>query len=457
MSNATGCSTACGRAQWLGVAGTCVNRTVDGAVRCLCQCPSGYSGSDDWADYGDCHVKTSLQRALWIANIAMSAVVLLVAVGGLVFLIFFWDFAPDSLRRGSSALAHFGGRSKHSHAGGKSKSSGSSNESPSGWPSPRSNDAPPSSTDAVVVVAAPALADTPEPLNRSEQKLRRRKLNRQRITLLSLLLLAIWGGCMIIYYVPFLFGKTRAGHFWYQDLAAACATNSLFVALWFFFWTWYSNLPSLRLYGRLFGVDSVLIRRPQLIKAMIVSRVVVINVVTVLLLGGLDIVGLNAPSQRALLDNIFLWWCCALSVDFAVNALVLCAVLGKLFDQLASLSKEALHRGVTGGSESKIFATAIATIKLLRRAVVFLMVPAAAIFALSASFEPVRENLYVAVNANIAVANVGALVVCFIYVARMRGVRERPSNKTATADVSDAEHLSSLKLDHTQEPVDEYK
>jgi hypothetical protein len=451
MSNATGCSTACGRAQWLGVAGTCVNRTVDGAVRFFCQCPSGYSGSDDWADYGDCHVKTSLQRALWIANIAMSAVVLLVAVGGLVFLIFFWDFAPPSLRRGSSALAHFGGK--------KSKSSGSSSASPSGWPSPRSNDAPPSSTDAVVVVAAPApaLGDTPEPLNRSEQKLRRRKLNRQRITLLSLLLLAIWGGCMIIYYVPFLFGKTRAGQFWYQDLAAACATNSLFVALWFFFWTWYSNLPSLRLYGRLFGVDSVLIRRPRLIKTMIVSRVVVINAVTVLLLGGLDIVGLNAPSQRALLDIIFLWWCFALSVDFAVNALVLCAVLGKLFDQLASLSKEALHRGVTGGSESKIFATAIATITLLRRAVVLLMVPAAAVFALSASFAPFHENLYIALNANIAVANVGALVVCFIYLARMRGVRERPSNKTTSANVSDAEQPSSLKLDHTQEPVEEYK
>jgi hypothetical protein len=457
MSSATGCDPACGRAQWLGVAGTCANRTVDGAVRFFCQCPSGFSGSDDWAEYGDCHVKMSLQRALWIANIAMSAVVLVTAAGGLVFLVFFWDFAPPALRRGSSALAHFGGRSKHSHAGGKKSASGSSNESPSAWPSSPVSNSPPDSTDAVVAVAAPALADAPEPINRSEQKLRRRKLNRQRITLLSLLLLVIWGGCMEIYYWPFLFGQTRAGHFWYQDLAAACATNSLFVALWFFFWTWYGNLPSLRLYGRLFGVDSILIRRPQLIKAMVACRVVIINVVTVLLLGGLDIVGVNAPSQRALLDRLFLWWCCALSVDFAVNSLVLCAVLGKLFDQLVSLSTEALHRGVTGGGESKIFATAIATIKLLRRAVVLLMVPAAAIFALSATFAPFHNNLYVAINANIAVANVGALIVCFIYVARMRGVREVPKSTTAIANASDAEHLSSVKLDHTQEPVAEYK
>jgi hypothetical protein len=447
MSDATGCDPACGRAQWLGVAGTCVNRTVDGAVRFFCQCPSGFSGSDDFAEYGDCHVKMSLQRALWITNIAMSAVVLLAAAGGLVFLAFFWDFAPPALRRGPTALAHFGSRSKHSHAGGKKSSSGSSNELPSAWPSPPISNAPPNSTDAVA----------PEPINRSEQKLRRRKLNRQRITLMSLLLLVFFGGSMLIYYVPFLFGQTRAGHFWYQDLAGACATNSLFIALWFFFWTWYGNLPSLRLYGRLFGVDSVLIRRPQLIKVMVACRVVIINVVTVLLLCGLDIVGLNSPSQRALLDQLFLWWCFALSVDFTVHSLVLCAVLGKLFDQLVSLSTETLHHGVTGGGESKIFATAVATIKLCRRSVVLLMVPAITIFVLSATFAPLQNNLYIALNANIAVANVGALIVCFIYVARMRGVREVPKTSTAIANTSDAEHLSSVKLDYTQEPVEEYK
>ena len=267
------------------------------------------------------------------------------------------------------------------------------------------------------------------PLSSRERRAQQRKVERERFSLASIMLLLMFSVNLLAYYVPFFLGGTRAERLWVQDLSLAFGTNSIFVGVWFFAYVWFINLPSLRLYGHLFGVDSVLIRHPNAVRGVIVARVVVINVVTFLLVFALERLGL--ASQRDLLDSLHLAWCALICLDIFVSMMLLLRVVDRLFDQLQRLSAEARLRGVATGTDSSAFDLARDTIRLTRRANTLLVLPACILFALSAFLPLCVHNHFVFFNLNVTLAELGSLVIVFVFVSRLKGEHEAPEPVTS--------------------------
>lgn len=393
----------CEQAAWLGAAGQC----VESGNSTVCLCPPHYSGRDDWKTSSDCHVDTRVQRAFWAVNTVLAVLVFLCAFAGLAFLLSRWDVFWLRRHRAASLAAAAASTASPSH-----DEPLDARRRPSARPGG-------SVSDGLGHELAGAA-----PLSSRERRAQRRKVEREWSSLASIMLLLLFSINLFGYYVPFFLGVTRAERLWVQDLSMAFGTNSIFVGAWFFAYVWYINLPSLRLYGRLFGVDSVLIRHPNAVRGMIVARVVVINVVTLLLVFALERLGL--AGQRDLLDSLHLAWCAIVTLDIFVSMMVLLRVVDRLFDQLQRLSAEARLRGVATGTESKAFGLARDTIRLTRRALTLLLVPGCILFALSAFLPFFTYRRFLFFNLNVALAELGSLVIVFLFVCRLKGEHEAP-------------------------------
>jgi hypothetical protein len=346
-----------------------------------------------------------VQFAFWLVNTVLAVLVSICAFMGLVFLTSRWDVLR--VRRNAASRA----------AAAESTASHSSDELPDARRRPSASGGGVSDSIGHELAGA-------APLSSRERRAQQSKVERERFSLASILLLLLFSINVLAYYVPFFLGVTRAERLWVQDLALAFGTNSIFVGVWFFAYVWFTNLPSLRLYGRLFGVDSVLIRHPNAVRVMIVARVIVINVVTFLLVFALERFGLT--QQRDLFDTLHLSWCALICLDIFISLTLLLRVVDRLFDQLQRLSAEARLRGVATGTDSKVFDLARDTIRLTSRANTLLTLPASITFALSAFLPLCVHHRFVFVNLNVLLAEFGSLVIVFVLVSRLKGEREAP-------------------------------
>lgn len=273
------------------------------------------------------------------------------------------------------------------------------------------------------------LEDLPSPSEILRRRHRRRQIRkRQRWTFLSLLLFLIWSLGAIIYYSSYLAGHYHYSKVWYQDLGMTMSAGSIFSGLWAFFYIWYQQLPSLRLYGKLFDVDSILIRRPKFVEYTMFARLVVINLSNIMILLVWPYVIDTSVETRTLLDSVFLLFLVVYILDFGAVSLVLAKILYKLFTTLRELSELATERGITTGVEQATFLKALRTIVLIRRVIMVAAPLAATVLLIASLLDTIRTRMYLALNVVVLIGNIVIAFAVFVFIYRLAGEkRSAPS------------------------------
>lgn len=251
----------------------------------------------------------------------------------------------------------------------------------------------------------------------------------------------------LAYVVPFFLGRFRWEVNWVQDSALAWMASSLLLGAWFWFYIWYENLPSLRLYGKLFNVQNVLIRRPKIVQVTTILRciaIVLVNSVLLLLLPMLYL-GENPQADEeqslALKYNLILnWTLCVWAIDFTIFTTGVLHILRSLFAQLHSLSKQAKEKGISTGTERETFDEALRVITDAQIAVLILGLSCTVLFLLNAVVPAVGENSYISANLAVFVGNLIVLTLAYFTVFKLRGQK---TIKRRTPSVSNAVSAST--------------
>jgi len=388
---------------FLGVAGECKNST--------CVCPEGWSTSDDWTKLSFCGVDTSLQNYFHVASLVLALVTFVVALFCMGVLVWRWDLLGlhTALERRTSRLTP-----KSSAARMSSVSSSSSSSNEEGF-------------------------NQQEATERAKQNIRRKKLARQkawlrkRWTVGAIGLSLTYNLGLFIYFGLLLSGTYRFNRNFLLDFGLWMATASIFTAIYCFFSVFYLQLPPLRAYGGLFGVDNILLHRPKLVQRSIVGRCVAVPVILLVLVLVVPYALDPSQSTRDTLDTVFLIVLCLLALDLFVFTLTLLVILRKLFSQLTRLADESIKQKAVSKNDKHKFEKAVNTIRICQFVVILLSPATCAITACLALTPFLRQHLYLFNSFPFAFGNIGVLLMVFILLVRMR---RRHAKKSETRTVA---------------------
>ncbi|GBG28661.1 Hypothetical Protein FCC1311_048822 [Hondaea fermentalgiana] len=422
----TSAESLCEESMPFGAAGVC-NVTTG-----ICACPEGYSGKDDWMLFNDCRVNEDLQLAVWVIAVFIAVITFCTSTFGIIYLLCHWNIADKQLRRLSSM------HPKLQKANSKTSLS--------------SFDSPPPSPVVTRESRLESLERMPTPNESLRSKRRTKQIRkRQRWTFLSMTLFLAWSFGAIMYYLSFLAGNYRYDSFFAQDFGMCLSATSIFAGLWAFFLIWFQQLPSLRLYGKLFGVESLLIRRPKFVQYSTYARIAAISIINVVLLLIYPYAVDTSVEAQTMLDSVLLIFLTIYVLDFVVTALFLARILYKLFMTLKTLSNLAKERGVTSGAEQTTFNKALATIIIVTK-VILVLGPIAVLLLMAAAFvRSVRTRMYLALNLVVLIGNLVCAFAVFIFVFRLAGEKRRRSLPSAPTNMdfsSDDEEAVSPSVSH---------
>ena len=388
------CGQACETARWFGVAGVCNNATG------RCDCPEGYSGSDDWGLYASCHVPVAKQRIMWTVHLGLHAALTMVALAGILWLAYHWNFvsAPRLSRRlshgvESSSLPHFDG-----------------SESPSRTKS--------ASMRKNSLVSHGTGVD-------------KHVWRRQRDTLCSLALILLFSTCGLVYVGTFFAGVFRFEYLWYKDAAFAIAAPSVVCSLWGVLYIWYRSLPSLRLYGRLFQFRSVLIDYPRAVRNatfLMIAAMFVASVGTLFVVPRVT----RDPLSLARANGFFFVFVMLDLVAFCLFFTPLLALLHRIFTEVKAISASGPQLDLAPVGQT------LRTVYLMFIAELIVAPSTIALFAVAAFTEFGQQNRWLLVNA-VGIAGVLAgATTYYIFVFRLSGPttrRSTPSDSLAAGMV----------------------
>jgi len=329
-------------------------------------------------------VNETFQSAVWIAALILAVFAFALAVGGVLYLIRVWKFfSPEQrMRRSSSAST-----------------------SSLGQVTPRKSGSGSPSQDAY--------------LRRKRQRDEKQFRERQKWTLASLVMLMTYALGIFTYLLYLVAGVKRYEQNLVQDLGLWLAATSIIIGLWTFVNVWFMRLPPLKLYGKLFNIDSILIRKPGIIRVFTFARVFVFSVLNLFLLVLITHAIDNSPELRFNLDTAFLTVLAGQIFDFIVFSLFLSFSLRSLFLQLKILSEDAVKRGITSGVEMEEFQRALDTVDFQIFAILIIGPVAIISCLLGAFLEPVRTRTHLSLNFIILLGNIACLVLVFIVIFRM--------------------------------------
>jgi hypothetical protein len=378
------CGQACETARWFGVAGVCNNATG------RCDCPEGYSGEDDWGYYASCHVPVVKQRIIWTVHLGLHAALTLVAVAGMLWLAYHWNFmsAPRLSRRlshgvESASLPHFDG-----------------SESPSRTKS--------ASARKNSLVSHGTGVD-------------KHVWRRQRDTLCLLSLVLLFSTCGLVYVGSFFAGVFRFEYVWYKDAALALAAPSVICSLWGAVYVWYRSLPSLRLYGRLFQFRSLLIDYPRAVRNVTFLMIAAMFVTSV---GTLFVVP-RVTRDPVALERANNFLCVFVMLDLVAFCLLftsLLALLHRIFTEVKTISASGPHLDLAPIEQT------LHTVHLMLIAELVIAPATIALFAETAFTEFGQQNRWLLVNAVFIAGVLTGAMTYFIFVVRLSG----PTTRRAT-------------------------
>lgn len=391
--------------------GTAVTKAGEcDALSGLCLCPEGWSGFDDWRVTNDCSVNDGTQRALWRAVQVVSVVAFLWTCIG-------WQYM----------LRHkWGGRQLMTRT--KSQAQLVMEAS--------------SQLDVDTGAAAP-----PTPMqSRRMLKLAKRQRERKQVAALLLASLTLYELSWMGLSTSFLQGSYRWEGNVKQDFALAIGTSAMFSGFWAFFLLWYLQLPSIKHFGRLFGVeDSILVRQPRLVKNSVYGRIVAISIFFFLLL----LVGPAADSSteaRDVIDQVYLVANAVFIIDFIIFGLALCRLLIKLYSQLlvvaedGGFGQESFQVGARN-SKAQALSRAIFTIRLYVLANFTLGPPSPVLFFISVLG---RLPIYLTVNIFLLNSLCSAIWGTYMVMFRLSGAKtSRAGSGPSEGSVTDSSSETS--------------
>jgi len=243
----------------------------------------------------------------------------------------------------------------------------------------------------------------------------------------------------MLYYVSFFFDNYRFQGNWFQDVTLALCVPSVYAGLWIYFYIWYLGLPNLKMYGRLFKVESIFIRHPNFIKKSVYARIILLNIVGFSLL---FIVPTIWPETRDMCDRWFLILAFAELIDMFVCFFFVLLILRKLFRCLEDLNVNALANKQAGGVDKNVFARAIATINIMICAVTVVQPIAATMIALCAFWEPAKTRVFLFVNIAASCGMFASCLCIFIIMRHMKGVKSNRSPNSALSNEIDTMNSS---------------
>ena len=401
------CSATCEEPRYLGVAGKCVSDGIGGSY---CECPPGFSGNDDWFPWDDCHVNEQVRYVLHMVLLCVGCVLFTVSIIGALYLLAYWDcFRP---RPGVASTETTNSWVEGARARVQSQSSSAT-----------------SAADAAVY-------ETPVAIARSDRKIAKKKRLREYFSVLSLLMITAYSGSTVAYVLPYFYGRYRWEHLWYQEIALSSLISFFFISLWFYFYVWYVNLPSLRVYGKLLGVKNQLIVRPKVIKLVAVACCVFLVVSTFVVMTVLPLLHRDVTDNEydVLLFKISQWLGFTFTLTFVVFLLMLMQVLGNLFGQMYAISRNSAAQSMRKDGIQQAFRKANTAILLMKIASWLIGVPGSIMFVVCATYEPVRENTYIVNPTLVILGNCAATLVIFFIVFKLRGPKSpRRCSKTAVS------------------------
>uniref|UniRef100_A0A7S2S6G6 Uncharacterized protein n=1 Tax=Mucochytrium quahogii TaxID=96639 RepID=A0A7S2S6G6_9STRA len=166
-----------------------------------------------------------------------------------------------------------------------------------------------------------------------------RLCTKTRLSILIMFLCIVYSGSALVYYIPYLFGIYKFDNVWYQQAGLVLGTSTFFVGLWVYFYLWYVNLPKLQVYSKLFGVDTILARRPKLIKWMTIAKVCIILFGNLTLQLILTLLAGSVFKHHVSANSLFLIWLAVLAIDFALFSLWLLRALKLFFKEMLAIAE----------------------------------------------------------------------------------------------------------------------
>lgn len=403
MEACTDAASLCEVATTLAPAGTC------NVVTGLCECEEGYSGVDDWALYNTCHVNERVQLGLWAFALAMSVISFLYAGFGVRYLFHYWGWSVPLI--GAGAFSSVG-----------------------------------SSADSDALAGTVENAATPQQSRKMMKRAKRTKW-RQRYTIATLL------GAMASnagFAVSLAFNL--AARFRYeadagvQNFGYAVGTSAMLCSCLGTFYIFFLGLPSIRHYGGLFGVNSVLITWPRAVRFNIIARMVayIVALLLIVWIVPMTIVDKdNVVAIRSKLDNAMVLTFTFFVVDFDVGILVLCRILWRLYSQLLTLSIELGDHSSNNKADAAKFRRARSTIAYLVVNVLVFSTGTPIIYVLLLTNSKVRLHAYISSNVYLLLALLSFPAGIFLLTRRLSGPgKERPASlavKNETLPVAPAD------------------
>jgi len=214
-----------------------------------CVCPPGCSGDDDWYQWPDsCHVNEALRGRIQRASLGLSLVLLVVSLCALWLVSSIRESPWDRMKR---AWRLYVMRRQEERASRIREN----NEEEGG----------------ALVDAADTEKGTAEKSKKTREGRALRLGLRQQGVLSFWLIVCIFSFAVsaFVYEAILIFGDAYR---WQSatpkanmlDLSVAISSTFMFLALWVAALKYYQTLPNIRQYGRLFGINSLLVRHPKL-------------------------------------------------------------------------------------------------------------------------------------------------------------------------------------------------
>jgi hypothetical protein len=399
----------------------------------ICACPAGYNGEDMFAAWNDCHVQIYQRDAFERTILVLMSVVVLATIMGIFKLLHLWgiiywesDEVFDLAKPGEAPEA----TSKIIVSGDTVPlASEMSNNSPSPLPPRRRNTLIPS-VDIGELQAPRPNART----NTFQQLMAERKRRRNTLTLLIVWL--IFGVFGVVFQSYRALGYRLDQQMPMMFVSLAIMMTSIITGLWMISYTWFSNLPSLRMFAVMFpNIPGVSIcKHPNILKAWMWLNLISIGICSMVIL----IIWPLTDKQNINHTT----WCAAMVVlsihilTFGTTHLVLSVVLIKLFTALKNTSKQSSDQVRRTRGES--------TVKFINFLTLF-STPSFSAFAMFMAFHPVGFRYsYFFFTVLLAGGSFSALIATYIFVFRM-GSRKRVRKGSGSNTVPPMERSPSKK------------
>mmetsp|Transcript_15391 Transcript_15391/g.17423 ORF Transcript_15391/g.17423 Transcript_15391/m.17423 type:complete len:450 (-) Transcript_15391:934-2283(-) len=325
-----------------------------------CICPEGYSGKDDWGEFGSCHVDVELaltikKAFLGLCALQVALVLILLRNTNKNWGFTFFELPSIPWIKYGSKDGSDGGDVNLEETGSVIEASDLSKTVGENDISQQGNSSYPDGRTrykiCCFVLQGHHIFITPEYVTGSMiQNLRlERDYQRKKGALVSMNIFVSWG-CFFFAIMIFQVGDDPWRKYdedvfrrTFIGFLLTCLSTAIFASFYYLVMSLYKTLPSVRLYGKLLNMSFLLAARPALVFHVGIFAILSVFILGLVFLTLLPVMYLEYQSQ---FNIVFLCWSVIVILIFAIIFTVLLLEIRRTFNQMI----EVLHPKTSGSS-----------------------------------------------------------------------------------------------------------